>query len=224
MPTQQPRAINKNNRSSSETVELLRVWHRQEFPSVYAIQSQASSEECSDFFRGGGGILFPINLRKADSYNWSRGGSGVWKRKIPYMSRDGMVHVLSSVMGANCSEVFPKMRHLLKSSFVFRAFYVEHSRRGTAWLKSAIKLSLEIILYAWKSAQMYLLIRHSASWLSKLASLRAFSNEMVVVVWLMYNHRGLPDMTKKPRVTLRARVPLGTGFQKINPPCSTYFL
>lgn len=30
MPTQQPRAINKNNRSSSETVELLRVWHSQE--------------------------------------------------------------------------------------------------------------------------------------------------------------------------------------------------
>lgn len=49
MPTQQPRAINKNNRSSSETVERLRVWHRQEFPSVYAIQSQASSEECSGF-------------------------------------------------------------------------------------------------------------------------------------------------------------------------------
>lgn len=49
MPTQQPQAINKNNRSSSETVELLRVWHSQEFPSVYAIQSQASSEECSGF-------------------------------------------------------------------------------------------------------------------------------------------------------------------------------
>lgn len=50
MPTQQPRAINKNNRSSSETVELLRVWHSQELPSVYAIHSQASSEECSGFF------------------------------------------------------------------------------------------------------------------------------------------------------------------------------
>lgn len=146
MPTQQPRAINKNNRSSRETVRLLSVWHSQEFPSVYAIQSQASSEECSgfSFFR----ILFPINPRKADSYDWSRGGSSAWKEKSHGCpGAECCFCLLKCDGGQTVQRPFTAMhQRLLKASFVSFAFYLERTGGASCWLRSAIRLSLGINL------------------------------------------------------------------------------
>lgn len=129
-------------------------------PSVYAIQSQASSEECSGFFffflvfR----ILSPINPRKSAGYDWSRWGSVAWKENPIHVSERNAASVFLSVTELGCvqrpfSAMHQHQRRLLKPSFVFGAFYSWRARGATRWLRSVIRLSLGIHLQAWKLAQ-----------------------------------------------------------------------